>query len=359
MTRRASSQAPGRFNGAGRGLRIILGALVSGLFLWLAFREIRLDTVAGLASAWPILPIALSLLLQCVAFALRLARWGLAIRHLGEISWGRLLSIGSVGLSSVFLLPVRLGELVRPTLVAEESTIDFGRASATVVLERLVDGWIMSAAMFATLLALGERAGSSGLVAGAYLFAAAFLVAGALLAVGTIWRRRIAARIEAMLRRLSAKLGRWAGRLALGLLEALRHLAEFPVLRPYLLISLALWLAEAASIYALFGVLPDSLSWLAAFTVLSTLVVGSTVPSGPTQIGVFEYAVVVGLGLAGTAHAQAAAFGLLLHGLETTTVLAFGLAGTWAGGLRLQRLLGLAGQDAQPTQIQLINKAEK
>ena len=352
----ASPGRPGRFDGPARILQIVLGALVSGLFLWLAFGEIQLDTVVELASGWPLWPIAASLLLQVVAFALRLIRWGLAIRHLGEIEWGRLLSIGSVGLSAVFLLPVRLGELVRPSLVAEDGAIDFGKASATVVMERLVDGWIMSAAMFATLLALGEQAGNSGLVAGAYLFAALFLAAGALLAVGTIWRQRIVARIESLARRLSHQLGKWAARLAFGVLEALRHLAERPILGRYLLLSLALWLVEAGSIYMLFGVLPVKLPWLAALAVLSALVVGSAVPSGPTQIGVFEYAVIVGLGLTSTAPAQAAAFGLLLHSLETATVLGFGLVGTWFGGLRLQRLLGLG---PQATQIQRTNRADK
>ena len=64
--------------------------------------------------------------------------------------------MGAIGNAALYLLPVRAGELVRPTLAAGEKGINLGQTAATSVIERIVDGLIVSAILFGALLTLGD-----------------------------------------------------------------------------------------------------------------------------------------------------------------------------------------------------------
>ena len=55
------------------------------------------------------------------------------------IPFGSLFAINSIGFLSINVVPLRLGELVRPTLLAEKHAVSFGEGMAAIVLERLLD----------------------------------------------------------------------------------------------------------------------------------------------------------------------------------------------------------------------------
>lgn len=321
--------------------RFFLGLLISALFLWLALGRVPLHALRAAAAAWPLVPILFCLILQILATLVRLARWGIAVRRLGQIAWRRSLCIGSFGLSCVFLLPARVGELARPLLLAEESDIDFGRASAIVVMERLCDGWVMSAAILATLLAHGAEWRTPLIATGASAFGGLFLVATAFLGAGLAWRDRVVRLTRAVLSLASDRFAGYASDLVSRFFRGLRQLAGIRLWLPYGLLSLALWAVEAWSIYALLGILPGPLPFLAAMSVLSALVVGNTLPAGPAHLGTFEYAAILGLAMYDVIPRDAAAFALLLHAANIVNVLGFGLLGLWAGGYRLGRVWDL------------------
>lgn len=64
--------------------------------------------------------------------------------------------MGTIGNAALDLFPVQAGELVRPTLAAGEKGINLGQTAATSVIERIVDGLIVSAILFGALLTLGD-----------------------------------------------------------------------------------------------------------------------------------------------------------------------------------------------------------
>jgi glycosyltransferase 2 family protein len=55
------------------------------------------------------------------------------------IPFGSMFAINSIGFLSINVVPLRLGELVRPALLAEKHSVPFGEAMAAIVLERLLD----------------------------------------------------------------------------------------------------------------------------------------------------------------------------------------------------------------------------
>lgn len=323
-----------------RALSLVIGLGLSLLFTWLAFRGLDVGIIRQQLGNLRVLPILVCLATQFLCQAWRFVRWGLMLRSLGEISWGRVFAIGSVGTPAVTLLPARIGELVRPVFVAEETDIDFGQVSATVVAERFVDGILMSLIFFLGLVLLGNDHASPSLLTSGVAFAAMFVLAG----IGLWW----AFRFKEVVLRLLGELSKWSPRISRvgstifgGFAAALEPIFSQHVLVPYLAISLLLWATEAISIYSLFGVMGGALPFSASIIVLMAIVVGTLIPSGPAHLGVFEYAVVVALSFFDLRAGPSVYFAALLHFIQVIVLLVLALLGLWLGNIRFERLLRL------------------
>src|SRR5262249_37768232 len=77
--------------------------------------------------------------IQVVHCILRAARWRILLGPLKkQIGWYNLVSTISIGYMVTMLLPGRLGEVLRPVLLAGREEIRSGGAIATILLERLM-----------------------------------------------------------------------------------------------------------------------------------------------------------------------------------------------------------------------------
>lgn len=122
-----------------RTLKITAALLIGGVFLWLAFRNVRLSEVwnhiQNIHLTW-VIPFAVVGLLSHV---LRAERWRLLIKqdkeHLSRIT---LIS----GVLTGYLLNIvgpRLGEVARPVYVARQEGLSASKLMGTIVLERIID----------------------------------------------------------------------------------------------------------------------------------------------------------------------------------------------------------------------------
>ena len=73
-------------------------------------------------------------------FVVRGIRWKIILRPLTEsISLSTLIQAQMIGGTANTLLPLRLGEVIKPTLVSSKSTVSFITIAATAVMERVYD----------------------------------------------------------------------------------------------------------------------------------------------------------------------------------------------------------------------------
>jgi hypothetical protein len=75
--------------------------------------------------------------IYAVAHGLRVVRLRAILGR--PVPFWRLMSILSIGYLAINVVPLRMGELVRPTLLAEKEEIPFGAGLAAIFIERLVD----------------------------------------------------------------------------------------------------------------------------------------------------------------------------------------------------------------------------
>jgi len=334
--------------------RLLLSLAVSALFGWLSLRHTDLRAVAGtLAGASP-LPLLGYLALLLAVHLVRTVRWGLLLEPVGRVGFRRLNAACAVGFMLLVVLPLRLGELARPLLVArsdEPGALRLSRtgAMASCVVERVIDGIALGCLGILALRLAGRNASGQ---AAEFARRAAFLVTAAFgglclaLVLASLARSRAVGLLRAALRPASPRLADRAAGLLDAFLSALR-LGSWQKLLAVLLLTGLHWALHVAGFALLGPAFGFPLSLLMASTVLAVQAVGVMVPAGPGMIGTSQFFTQAGLAVffpgaltsaavAARAAGYANAIWLLQLGQQVALGLAFlssarlGLADLWA-----------------------------
>ncbi len=314
--------------------------LIGGFFFWLAARELPWEDVDVWAQTvdWPHLigwSVAF-MLLYAVCHASRVFRWYEVVRPLDEdIPPGTVHRVCTVGFTAILLLPLRLGELVRPYLLSRRSDLGISPLLGTAVVERVIDGLVVTGLLFATLATYsGEGKTVFAHTIGA--FSAAIFVPALLVCLFALWRKeQTVAVVQKLLGLVSSGLAAKLSGMLEAFIDGLRGLAAGDALGRFLLFTAVYWTMNVVSLWVLarygFGMALGP--WDAA-AVMAILVIGIMIPAGPAMAGNFEFFVVRGLGLymvlEGVWGVRAGAFAALLHILQFLVIAIPGFVVMWS-----------------------------
>ncbi len=317
---------------------------IGGGLVWLAFRGEDWDEFFARAAAMDLGFLTAYLLLYTMAHALRLWRWGILVRGLGPVPWKDLMAIGAVGYMCIMVLPLRLGEFVRPYLVRGKGGVTGSGAMATVLVERVIDGLLL-VCMFFVFISLLPDSGhpavstvrASGWVAG-IVFGGALLV----LVLAYFWRRWTVAMLRAIGVKFHGPLTEKAVVLLESFLDGLKVLPDIRRIIFFMGSTVLYWgaLGICMKLMGEASRMPD-LSWTGAYALLAILTVGIMVPAGPGFSGTFELAVKAGLSLLVLSEeslANSAVYILVLHGTQFLIQVTFGGVYIFSGRVELAAL---------------------
>jgi uncharacterized protein (TIRG00374 family) len=324
--------------------KIAIGALLSALFLWLAFRNANLAEVArAVRSAnylWMIPMVAITL----VSFALRAWRW----RYLfpGEKpAFGPLFQSTLIGFMGNNVLPARLGEFMRIYAIGQSAGISRSVALGSIVVERILD-MSMLLLLFAIVMAAGrlpQEVRSWGL----YLLA----FAGPIL-IGVMIFRAYAERILPKLERfLPLVIRARVLRMASNFREGLGVLGRPSDLARATLLSLLMWASLVFVVVCGFRSLDLHLPGDAGGIVLVVMAIGTMIPSAPGFIGTLQYAGVLALRQYGVDHSVALSFTLIYHASQWFPVTALGFYYFIRQHMSLKRMVSPGSGEREPTPI--------
>jgi hypothetical protein len=301
--------------------------------VWLAFprRADYAKLAQGLAIfdwtyVWLFLPTA------AVMHVFRAWRWEFLLRPLGaHLPFWRLLNISSVGFMAILALPVRLGEFVRPYLVAEKGKLSMSAALGSVAVERTVDGLLVSLYLFVSFLFLkGPHATEARAVAwaafGLFATATAYLVVGVRWPEGTVrWTLRLM-----LLPRLAPRLADRTAGLIRGVIQGFRALKDVRNFAVFLLMSVVYWGANGLGMWVLARGFGLGLSLDGAFAVMSVVAAAIILPNTPGLVGQFHAAGKFSLLLylpAATVEGPGMAYIVTLHAAQAIWYIVLGLCG--------------------------------
>lgn len=317
----------------------ILSLSIGAAFTWLTLRDWPLQQIAEDARieglrlvtrtfdvhlAW--LPAYFLTLVSMHVF--RVWRWRPLLKPVTEVDIWTLNRVSSVGFLAMFLLPFRLGELVRPALLSSEIGVRRSPALATVVVERTVDGVLVAGFLSIALLFMPRSNLESYAELRIATHLALLLFAGlvGLLVLVFAFRRVLVRHAGTVLPRLS---GRRVGGILAGILERfLQGLAIFPDWRNFLLFlggSLGYWGSNCTGLFLLARGFGLDIPFTAAVAMMATIVVGMMIPNPPGNVGTFWFFLLKPLELYGlSGRPTAVAFAFTVYGMQLLQLLLFG-----------------------------------
>lgn len=308
---------------------LLAGTALGITLLVLLLRSVNVDQLTGALSNADYRYLVLAILAFLANWLLKLPRWALMFGD-DAPDWDTLFGAMNVGYAINALLPARLGEIVRAYWVRDRSGVSMVQALSTIALERVTDG----ATLIILLLAvLPTVAFPRALLGPALTIGAVFIVALLAMAVLVYGSAQGAPPLVSLLKRLeegrAAPLGRAAHQIMAGL-QALGNRRSLLLLLAY---TVAVWAANTLFAWLMLRAFHINVPLTGAALLIAVLNLGMAVPSSPGYVGVFEYLMVLTLGLYGVARADALAAALVFH------FIAFGPM-TVVGLLYIARALG-------------------
>lgn len=302
--------------------KLILGIALGIILIYFSVRGINFHETTLHLKKIDLGYAALSLFLIFLMQALRSYRWGVILEPLEKISQFTLFAVTSVGFLAISAIPARIGELARPYLISQKSTVKMSSALGTVIVERVLDSLAVLAVTI-TVLMLQDL--PSWMVRSGILF---FIVTVLMIAcvIGLVWRRETAVKIiDRFLRLLPGRLAQKINNVIHHFIDGFQVITDVRRLLYLLVLSAAVWLIDVAVIYAMFTAFGFDLPVMAAFVVMIILIAGIAIPAAPGFIGNWHYACILGLSLFGIAKPEAFSFALVYHFLSMAIVIVLGV----------------------------------
>jgi glycosyltransferase 2 family protein len=324
-----------------------LMAALLALFLW----NVDFGKVAKVLEdshpLWLLLATALALL----SYWLRAVRWAFILRPVGKVRHSSVVLTTAVGYAAMTLLPARMGDVVRPLLLARRDRLPVSATLASVLTERLFDLWTV--VLFFLLFVLNPPAMNLGEKARGYLdtltttgyVVAAGLILGSLVLLGLFrYQERFVALLAWPIVRL---VPRWQGpvtRFFHHFLNGLRVLQRPRDLLITVGASLLLWWVIYWQVWATLIAFDVHLPLRAAYLIVTLAVIGLAIPT-PGGVGGFHKATQIGLTLFfGIELNEATGIAIAYHAICFLPITVIGLACLPLLGLSLRETTHLADQ---------------
>jgi uncharacterized protein (TIRG00374 family) len=327
--------------------RLFLSLAIGAAMLYLATRG---DSFSGLSQAfgradWSVLlPYFAYMAIQ---HFFRSWRWGQLLAPIHPVPFSRLLPVSSVGFFAILALPLRMGEIVRPYLIADPPALRVSHGLGTMAVERVFDGLVLSLCGFAAV-AIAREQGSD---VPSWVFAAGVVALGLFVAalsvlVVTLWQRE---RAVALCRRLvaivSQRLAARAASIAEGVVEGFRALPNIKRLALFTAATLCYWLFNALSFEVLASGFDIDLTLGQSIALVALIGIGIMVPAGPGFVGNFELFAKGALGLyldRQTLHGRGMAFIVAAHATNATWYIATGAIAMFSAHVSFNRVISVS-----------------
>jgi uncharacterized protein (TIRG00374 family) len=323
--------------------RYIGGLALAGFLLWWVFRGTDPSSLWAQfrQASWGGLLLAAALNLGHNVF--RVWRWRALLQPIrADIPFRPMFSAVIVGYMTTWVVPGRLGELVRPLILSGQEGVPLGPTLGSVVADRLLD-----ASTVVVLFAIGTwTIPMEGEVAA---YAATLRTTAVVLGVLVLIFLGLMLLVDARRKYVSGWIERfpgpmrWLGNSFVSLSGGVGALRSPRLLAQIVLNSAAAWLVIALATWIGVRSAGATVSFGAILFIMPMLVLGVAVPT-PGGAGSYHGMMKIGLMLFGASEVAAVSAGLLMHAMITVPVILLGLILLWTEGISWRHVIDGARQ---------------
>jgi uncharacterized protein (TIRG00374 family) len=294
-------------------LQGIGGLLLAGLLLYwvLHDKDPQALSAALWRASWSAL--ALAAVINVAHNFFRVLRWRWLLDPVRErVPFRPMFAAVILGYLTTWLIPGRVGEVVRPALLSARENIPLGPTLGTVVADRLLDGVAIVVLFAAGSLGAHFAAGSASLAAEVRVTAFVALVVILIGLAVFVAISSLGGRLDGWLSRRAAPV-RWAGNAAIGLSRGADALRSPRRLVPILVYSLLAWLTIGLGTWIGIRAAGAVVGFSDVLVLLPMLALGVSLPT-PGGVGGYHALMQLGLtSLFGVDPTIAAGAGILMH----------------------------------------------
>jgi glycosyltransferase 2 family protein len=291
----------------------IISILIGVFFIWLASKEWPLDKViscspefqgasiscvaeAGANEGWTLHYLWLFpafLVLTLVHFA-RVLRWKPLLKPLADHDIWTLNRVCAISFMILFLMPLRLGELARPYLLAGEGKVRKSAAFGTIAVERVMDGVMMAFLLFVVLMTLpveGDTSAYYSLRGGSMIALAVFVSALGILIIAHKNKALAVRIVKGILGPISSKLADKISGMVERFIDGLNALPTPGHVFKSILWTVVYWGLNGFFYWflAIAFELDGLVTLTVAYGMMASTAVGMMIPNSPGNIGSFWY----------------------------------------------------------------------
>jgi uncharacterized protein (TIRG00374 family) len=317
-----------------------VGLLSSALFVYLAVRTVDWARTAAVLRQADWLLVAAGALALVGTFGVFAARWSVLLSGAARLPVRETFSYVMIGYLANTVLPLRLGDVARATLLGRRHGIESALVLGSILLERTLDLLVL------LLLVLGlsfvievpplVRAGMTALGGGTL---AALLGMTALALVRD--------RLSQLAERLPRAVPRRPVERLLGLVDQLARglsvLRNGRQLGQSLALSALAWAVAGGGMYCWVAAFGLPVPWYAGLFVLAVINLGGSIPSSPGAIGVYHFLAVLALSVWVPDQSAALGYAIGTHGVNLLLNVSIGAICLAREGLAFRSLGVLPG----------------
>jgi len=312
-----------------------VGIIISGVFLYLAFRKIELREVGQAFKDANYLYAAVSGALMIVSLGARAYRWKYLLSPVKKIGIPSLFSSIMIGFMANNLLPARLGEFVRAYSIGSKENISKSSALATIVVERVFDGFTVLS-FLAIVLIFFDFPG--WVEKGGYFAFGFFMSVLVFLIFLRLHTKKVIQRVDSLLKFLPASARGKLKNILYSFAEGLQVLKNRSHLIMVIIFSVVVWLVVASAFEFAIIAFDLKLPIYAAFVLMVILALGVMIPSSPGFVGTYHYLCIVSLALFAISKDVALSFSVVAHASGFIPITLIGLYYLWRESLSLRDL---------------------
>ena len=318
---------------------LIVGLMVSIICSWLFVRKIEWSSLGVAFSEAKYIYIFPTIIIMFASFYIRAIRWEVLLSPIKKISVLNLFSASMIGFMANNVLPARLGEIIRPVMIARKEKIGVSTSFATVAIERVFDilGIIVIASLLFCFLPSDNQGNSQAVIHQLKKWSAimAFFVICtiAILFLLSLYPKKAGAVFEKLLFVFPHHLRDKLVNLLHSFISGLQVFDHKIKLLWVGILSMVIWLLNAASIYVLCYSFDIGLSYAGACFVTVCIALAVALPQAPGFIGVFHIATQKSLDVFGVGLSSAQSFAILLWAVSVIPVTVAGLLFLWREGI--------------------------
>jgi uncharacterized protein (TIRG00374 family) len=322
--------------------RYWLGIAISAALLFLMFRSVDFASVGRAFSQADFVFLIPALALYFAGVFVRSIRWGVLLGRVQRLGLKRLFLVVVIGYMANDILPFRAGEAVRAFLLWRDERIEPGTTVATIVVERILDGLVLTAFLILAGLVLPLE---NWLTQLAWVAGVVFVIGIGVLFGLTVVPGPIMAVAGAILSPMPRRIRNLGLRLLGTFVDGLGILRSARETVAVLGLSAAAWGLEAGMYYVLMYSFPFQPRYLAATLGTAVANLGTMIPSSPGYVGTFDLPLnSVLTGTFGVNPSIAAGYTILVHAALLVPVSLLGLFFLWREGLTLKGITSRAAE---------------